>query len=164
MEPSFASQSRFRNEDLNQISDRFEREMEDQRFKHLEDEAYAGSKATSPSKLPVKAQIADIQDRLSNIRRGLHENRKDIQKQRDHMALLEHSNRESASEVVKTLNTEIIELTDDLRKVIDVEKNDTSYLKNQIVTLMQDKNHLQQNIISVEARTRDCEEQVGVGI
>jgi len=157
----------FRNTDLNQISDNHERQREDQKFQdsmnaYQVEEAVGGS---SPArKLPVKQHISVLQKELDTMRKEIHTNRKIIQETTNSLNQIENSSRESCSEVVKYISTELDQLGDDLSKVINVEKQETAFLRNQIVELNQDKVKLQQNTVLLSTRVEDVEQTVGIDL
>mmetsp|Transcript_57434 Transcript_57434/g.65524 ORF Transcript_57434/g.65524 Transcript_57434/m.65524 type:complete len:165 (+) Transcript_57434:193-687(+) len=161
---------KFNSPDLNRISD--QHQLLGEGYENEVDNSYATRNIYSSmsvrtqggTKLPVKTHLADLNQRVGDLQKGLHENSKEIQMLRGDESGLEHFCKDSCDEITQLLMTELGKVHDDLKKVISVDKQESSFLKNQVNTLSQEKMKLQQNALILESRIVDVEAQVGVDL
>ena len=75
---------------------------------------------------------------------------------------LEHKNKEKCNEITKAVMDDLSNFEKEFKRVIQNDKTESDFLKQQIASLNQDKIKLQQSTISLESRMKSCEVEVGV--
>ena len=75
---------------------------------------------------------------------------------------LEHKSKERCNEIVKSVLDDLTNFEKEFKRVIQNDKTESDFLKQQIASLNQDKIKLQQSTISLDSRLKSCEVEVGV--
>lgn len=75
---------------------------------------------------------------------------------------LEHKSKEKCNEITKSVLDDLANLEKEFKRVIQNDRTETDFLKQQIASLNQDKIKLQQSTITLESRMKTCEVEVGV--
>jgi len=96
------------------------------------------------------------------LRRDLNESKKNGQILRSENQALEHKNKEKSNEIVKAVMDDLSNFEKEFKRVIQNDRTEVDFLKQQIASLNQDKIKLQQSTISLESRIKTCEVEVGV--
>jgi lantibiotic modifying enzyme len=91
----------------------------------------------------------------------LNENKKEVQLLRSEFITLEHKNKETTNEILKELLEDIVNVEKDFRKLVQMDNNEIVFLKQQIVSLNQEKTKIQQNSIILGTRIANVENEVG---
>jgi hypothetical protein len=98
---------------------------------------------------------------LDNLRNELEESKKEAQLIRADMMAMEHTLKESNNDVARQMMDECLRAEKDFRKIINVEKAENEFIKQQLRQLNQDKMKLQQNCLVLENRVEGSEGDVG---
>jgi len=64
--------------------------------------------------------------------------------------------------MLKLFTDDLVLLDKDIRRVQQSDKTETDFFKQQISSLVSDKTKLQQNVIGLETRLNQCENDVGI--
>lgn len=80
---------------------------------------------------------------------------------RSEFITLEHKNKETTNEILKELLEDIVNVEKDFRKLVQMDNNEIVFLKQQIVSLNQEKTKIQQNSIILGTRIANVENEVG---
>lgn len=91
----------------------------------------------------------------------MNENKKEVQLLRSEFITLEHKNKETTNEILKELLEDIVNVEKDFRKLVQMDNNEIVFLKQQIVSLNQEKTKIQQNSIILGTRIANVENEVG---
>lgn len=75
---------------------------------------------------------------------------------------LEHKSKEKCNEITKSALDDLANFEKEYKRVIQNDRTETDFLKQQIASLNQDKIKLQQSTISLESRMKSCEVEIGV--
>ena len=75
---------------------------------------------------------------------------------------LEHRSKERCNEINKSVMDDLINFEKEFKRVIQNDKTEVDFLKQQISSLNQDKIKLQQSTIGLDSRLKSCEVEVGV--
>ena len=75
---------------------------------------------------------------------------------------MEHRAKEKCNEITKSVLDDLSNLEKEFKRVIQNDKSEIDFLKQQISSLNQDKSKLQQSTIGLDSRLKSCEAEVGV--
>ena len=75
---------------------------------------------------------------------------------------MEHRSKEKCNEITKSVLDDLSNLEKEFKRVIQNDKSEIDFLKQQISSLNQDKIKLQQSTIGLDSRLKSCEAEVGV--
>lgn len=92
----------------------------------------------------------------------MNESRKNGQILRSENQALEHKTKEKCNEITKSVMDDLSNFEKEFKRVIQNDKTENEFLKQQIASLNQDKIKLQQSTISLDSRMKTCEVEVGV--
>jgi len=112
-------------------------------------------------RLPVKNHLGKLEDQLGELKQDLEDTTKTLQMARSDMIGLEHSNKDVGSELSKYVMEELIRIEKDFKKLGGIEKSESTFLRQQMHQLNQDKIKLQQNCLILESRVQETESDVG---
>ncbi len=96
------------------------------------------------------------------MRRDLNDSKKNGQILRSENHALEHKQKEKSNEITKCVMDDLINFEKEFKRLIQNDRTETDFLKQQLASLNQDKIKLQQSTISLESRMKSCEVEVGV--
>jgi len=96
------------------------------------------------------------------LRRDLNDSKKNGQILRSENHALEHKQKEKSNEITKCVMDDLINFEKEFKRLIQNDRTETDFLKQQLASLNQDKIKLQQSTISLESRMKSCEVEVGV--
>ena len=99
---------------------------------------------------------------MAELRRDLGESKKNGQLMRSENQGLEHKTKEKCNDLTKSILDDLTNIEKEFRRVIQNDKSETDFLKQQISSLNSDKLKLQQSTISLDSRLKTCEAEVGV--
>lgn len=127
------------------------------------DDHYKANELTEMKKnMPVKTHIRKIEETIAEIKTDLNNNKKAGQILRSEHQALEHKTKEKCNDIVKCIMDDLGNFDKDLRRIVQNDKTETDFFKQQIHSLNQDKVKLQQNVISLDTRLKSCENDVGM--
>ncbi|KRX10505.1 hypothetical protein PPERSA_01517 [Pseudocohnilembus persalinus] len=112
-------------------------------------------------KLPVKNHIKKLDNTLEELLKDLEQSKRDLQNVRNDIVSIGHLSNESGSEVSRYVMDETLRIAKEFRKLTLIESDETTYLKNQVQNLVQDRIRLQQNTLVLENRVNETEKDVG---
>ncbi len=75
---------------------------------------------------------------------------------------MEHRTKEKTNEITKSILDDITNFEKEFKRVIQNDKTESDFLKQQLSSLNQDKIKLQQSTISLDSRLKSCEVEIGV--
>ena len=104
-----------------------------------------------------------MDDVISGLKTDLNENRKCGQILRADNIGLEHKTKEKCNDLTKSLMDSLYNFDKDLQRVMQNDKAETNFFKQQLNSLNQDKLKLQQNVIILDSKLKSCETEVGIG-
>lgn len=113
--------------------------------------------------LPVKPHMRKMEELIAGLKSDLNENTKNGQILRSENLSLEHRTKEKCNELTKCLMDDLYNFDKDLKRIIQNDKAEVSFFKQQINSLNQDKLKLQQNVIVLDSKLKVCESDVGMG-
>ena len=90
------------------------------------------------------------------------ESKKNGQLLRSENQALEHRAKEKCNEITKSVLDDLCNFEKEFKRSIQSDKTEIDFLKQQIVSLNQDKIKLQQSTIGLDSRLKSCEVEVGV--
>ncbi len=96
------------------------------------------------------------------MRRDLNDSKKNGQILRSENHALEHKQKEKSNEITKCVMDDLINFEKEFKRLIQNDRTETDFLKQQLASLNQDKIKLQQSTISLESRMKSCEVEDGV--
>jgi len=99
---------------------------------------------------------------MGEIKNNLNENKKNAQIMRSENITLEHSTKQKCNDLVKTIMDCLSDLEKDFKRAIQSDKKETDFIKAQVNGLISDKTKLQQSVISMNTRTTNCENDIGM--
>ena len=143
-----------RNSELYDNEDNAENSMENQMHKYRK----------NSKNIPVKTHIAKLDTFLIDLNRDLNHNTKMGQILRSELMTLEHRNKEQCNSLTKMLMDDLSNFEKEFKKTVQVDKNETDFLKQQIHGLNMEKNNVDQRRISLDSRLKTCEGDVGIDI
>jgi len=116
-----------------------------------------------PKNLPVKPHIRKIEENISSLKADLNENIKNGQILRGENIGLEHKSKEKCNDIIKSLMDDLYNFDKDLQRIMQNDKAETNFFKQQLNALNQDKLKLQQSVIILDSKMKSCETDVGIG-
>ena len=116
-----------------------------------------------PKNLPVKPHMRKIEENISSIKSELNENIKHGQILRGENISLEHRTKEKCNDITKSLMDDLFNFDKDLQRIMQNDKAETNFFKQQLNALNQDKLKLQQSVIILDSKMKSCETDVGIG-
>lgn len=91
----------------------------------------------------------------------LEQHKKELQIARSTLMATDNMSKDLESELNRYMMEEMLRMEKDFRKLADVDKAETIFLKQQMNQLNQDKIKLQQNGLILESRVTEAESDVG---
>jgi hypothetical protein len=126
------------------------------------EEAKIEDAATNKKSMPVKAQIKKMEDDIVKLRNALSENMKVSSTVRTDFVSLESKVKDKCNDLSKALIDDLSNFDKDLKRVMQNDKNETDFFQIQTNGLNDDKIKLQKEVISLKARMKTCEIDIGV--
>jgi hypothetical protein len=127
------------------------------------DQEYKIDDVTAMKKnMPVKTHMRKMEEIIAELKTDLGNNRKNGQILRSENVALEHKTKEKCNEITKCIMDDLYNFDKDLKRVMQNDKTETTFFKQQLNSLEQDKTKLQHNVISLDTRLKVCESDVGV--
>ena len=111
---------------------------------------------------PVKTRIRQLEKDIAELRSNLNENKKAGMTIKGELAVLETTIKEKCNELCKCIMDDLANFDKDLKRVIQNDRTETDFFKVQTNSLNDDKIKLQKETISLQARMRNCEIDIGV--
>ena len=120
----------------------------------------------SPSKSQpdVKKFIGKIGNGLGNIQNLLHQSKQEYNLIRSESQALENKNKETCNDIMNKVLDDLERLNKDFKKMVNEEKHENVFLRQQMGTLTQDKVKLEQNALLLNTRVVEVETQLGTEI
>ena len=112
--------------------------------------------------MPVKAHMRKIEDIIAELKTDLNNNKKNGNLLRADQVSLEHKSKEKCNEITKCIMDDLYNFDKDFKRVLQNDKTESDFFKQQINSLNQDKIKLQQNVINLESKLRTCETDIGI--
>ena len=98
---------------------------------------------------------------MDELNRDLENIKKDIQITRTEMISLEHLNKDAGADINKFTLEETLRIEKDFKKLCNLDKSEDNFLKQQLTQLNSDKIKLQQNVLILDSRVTEVENNVG---
>lgn len=114
--------------------------------------------------IPVKTQIINLNTFLGDLRKDLGDNKKSGQILRSELMTLEHKNKEQCNSIAKMLMDDLTNFEKEFKKTIQLDRDETDFLKLQVSGLNMEKTNIDQKRLSLDNRLKHCESEVGVDI
>ena len=111
---------------------------------------------------PVKTRIRQLEKDMQELRSNINENKKAGMTIKGELAVLETTIKEKCNELCKCIMDDLANFDKDLKRVIQNDRTETDFFKVQTNSLNDDKIKLQKETISLQARMRNCEIDIGV--
>ena len=111
---------------------------------------------------PVKTRMRQLEKDMAELRSNLNENKKAGMVIKGELAVLETTIKEKCNELCKCIMDDLANFDKDLKRVIQNDRTETDFFKVQTNSLNDDKIKLQKETISLQARMRNCEIDIGV--
>ena len=111
---------------------------------------------------PIKTRIRQLEKDISELRGNLNENKKSGMVIKGELAVMETTIKEKCNELCKCIMDDLTNFDKDLKRVIQNDRTETDFFKVQTNALNDDKIKLQKETISLQARMRNCEIDIGV--
>ena len=111
---------------------------------------------------PVKTRIRQLEKDIAELRSNLNENKKAGMVIKGELSVLETTIKEKCNELCKCIMDDLANFDKDLKRVIQNDRTETDFFKVQTNSLNDDKIKLQKETISLQARMRNCEIDIGV--
>ena len=111
---------------------------------------------------PVKTRIRQLEKDMQELRSNINENKKAGMTIKGELAILETTIKEKCNELCKCIMEDLANFDKDLKRVIQNDRTETDFFKVQTNSLNDDKIKLQKETISLQARMRNCEIDIGV--
>lgn len=134
----------------------------------VEDEDLGGNaEAMLRSEPDIKKYIRHLkvrssQKRIENIRADLRANQNEGQQIRAEIASVEARSSEGSSEIMNATLDTLERLNQEFRKLQHEEKDEDTFLKQQLGALNQDKTKLEQSVLLLSTRVAESETQIGI--
>ena len=112
--------------------------------------------------LSVKAHMRQMNEEISEMKQQLSENKKNGQLLRSEHIALENKTKDYCNNILKSITSDLTSFTNDLTRIMQSDKAETEFLKQQVNGLVQDKTRLKQTVIGLESRLKQCMLDVGV--
>ena len=136
---------------------------EELNFKEEEENTEEKPKAIQLNKFqPIKNRIRQMEKDLAELRAGLNDNKKSGMMIKGELSGLEGTIKEKCNELCKSILDDLSNFEKDLKRVIQNDRTETDFFKLQTNALNDDKIKLQKETISLQARMRNCEIDIGV--
>ena len=139
---------------------------EDMNFKEEEDfeeKPKAQSSLGASTKFhPIKSRLRKLEKNIQELRSNINENKKAGMTIKGELAVLETTIKEKCNELCKCIMDDLTNFDKDLKRVIQNDRTETDFFKVQVNSLTDDKIKLQKETISLQARMRNCEIDIGV--
>ena len=136
---------------------------EELNFKEEEENTEEKPKAIQLNKFqPIKNRIRQMEKDLAELRAGLNDNKKSGMMIKGELSGLEGTIKEKCNELCKSILDDLSNFEKDLKRVIQNDRTETDFFKVQTNSLNDDKIKLQKETISLQARMRNCEIDIGV--
>ena len=139
---------------------------EDMNFKEEEDfeeKPKAQSSLGESTKFhPIKSRLRKLEKDMQELRSNINENKKAGMTIKGELAVLETTIKEKCNELCKCIMDDLTNFDKDLKRVIQNDRTETDFFKVQVNSLTDDKIKLQKETISLQARMRNCEIDIGV--
>ena len=139
---------------------------DDMNFKEEED---GEEKQKMPSTLgasskfqPIKTRMRQLEKDMQVLRSNINENKKAGMTIKGELAVLETTIKEKCNELCKCIMDDLANFDKDLKRVIQNDRTETDFFKVQTNSLNDDKIKLQKETISLQARMRNSEIDIGV--
>lgn len=120
------------------------------------------SEATLRSEPDIKKYIRYLKKRIENIRSDLRINQNEGQSIRTEISTLEGKSSENSNEIMNSTLDSLERLNQEFRKLQHEEKDEDTFLKQQLGSLNQDKTKLEQSVLLLSTRVAESEMQVGI--
>ena len=117
--------------------------------------------AFKASQMPIKAKIKAIETGMGDAKKGLAENKKEVQILRSEFVTLEHKQKEITNEMLKEMLEDIAHIEKDFKKNVNHDTNEYNYLKQQLAHLSSEKAKIHQDSIILNTRIESVENDVG---
>ena len=132
-------------------------------FKEEEEEAKPRFDLTQTRRnIPIKTQIRQLENDISDLRKSLNENKKASMAVKGELGTLEGTIKEKCNELSKCIIDDLTNFEKDLRRVIQNDRTETDFFKVQVNSLNDNKVKLQKEVISLNSRMKSCEVDIGV--
>ena len=139
---------------------------EDMNFKEDEDPEekpmVQSSLGNSGKFQPIKTRLRQLEKDMQELRNNINENKKAGMTIKGELAVLETTIKEKCNELYKCIMDDLANFDKDLKRVIQNDRTETDFFKVQTNSLNDDKIKLQKETISLQARMRNCEIDIGV--
>ena len=111
---------------------------------------------------PIKTRLRQLEKDIQELRSNINENKKAGMAIKGELAVLETTIKEKCNELCKCIMDDLSNFDKDLKRVIQNDRTETDFFKVQVNSLTDDKIKLQKETISLQARMRNCEIDIGV--
>ena len=111
---------------------------------------------------PIKTRIRQLEKDVNELRNNINENKKSGMLIKGELSVLETAIKEKCNELCKCIMDDLANFDKDLKRVIQNDRTETDFFKVQTNSLNDDKIKLQKEVISLQARMRNCEIDIGV--
>ena len=139
---------------------------EDMNFKEDEDAeekpVVQSSLGASVKFQPIKTRLRQLEKDMQELRNNINENKKAGMTIKGELAVLETTIKEKCNELCKCIMDDLANFDKDLKRLIQNDRTETDFFKVQTNSLNDDKIKLQKETISLQARMRNCEIDIGV--
>ena len=98
--------------------------------------------------MPIKTHMRKMEEMIAELKTDLNNNKKTGQILRSDNQSLEHKVKEKCNEITKNIMDDLYNFDKDFKRVLQNDKTETDFFKQQANSLNQDKLKLQQNVIS----------------
>lgn len=122
----------------------------------------SASEATLRTEPDIKKYIRYLKKRIENIRSDLRSNQNEGQIIRTEVSSLEARSSENSNDIMNSTLDSLERLNQEFRKLQHEEKDEDTFLKQQLGGLNQDKTKLEQSVLLLSTRVAESEMQVGI--
>ena len=120
---------------------------------------------TSVDKQPdIKEFIRHLHAELENIEKIMYLSKQEYENIRTESRNLESRNQEDTNDITNRILDDVEKLEKDFKTLISEEKSESSFLKQQLAALTQEKMKIEQNCLLLGTRLDEVERNVGIEI
>ncbi len=112
--------------------------------------------------MPVKTHMRKMEEIITELKSNLNDNRKNQQTTFNDCRALEHKTKEKCNEITKCITDDLYNFDKDFSRIRQNDKTETAFFDQQVKSLMNDSLKLKTNVMSLDARLKQCEIDVGI--
>lgn len=112
----------------------------------------------------IKEFIRHLHEELENIEKIMYLSKQEYENIRTESRNLESRNQEDTNDITNRILDDVEKLEKDFRTLMSEEKSESSFLKQQLAALTQEKMKIEQNCLLLGTRLDEVERNVGIEI